>query len=346
MDESNLRTFCSQLSVRLGLYKTNQGWISAPCPMSPWLHVTKIDRNPSFAVHVNNTGVSAYQCFTCKQHGSLNKLALELGHYRKDPTLTDIANEIALAELRGFTPQEWEDTGAVDRKIVAANRTIYPSFHEDAWAVAYVRQRGINMATAFSLGLRGDPERGRVLFPVYDIQGTFRGYSGRAIELPDVPHHVFSQWVTREKNNRVKVRDYLGLPKRELLLGGHRVKRRAKGRIVLVEGLFAYARLRQHGIPNVVALLGSIVTPEKTQLLIDWNLPIVCLTDDDEAGREAIYGHHPSDGSKNTPGIIDLLYGQVPILLPKWPMNKTDPDELDKSEVMQMIAQAELFTKA
>ena len=343
MNEQNLRTFCGQLGINLSRYKSSKGWIEAPCPLAPWLHAKRVDHNPSFAVCVNNTGVSSYKCHTCHNQGTFNKLAYQLARYRNDPEIKIIAENIQRQEIRGFTPPDWDDAGegGTSRSETVANADLYPSYIEYSFAKDYVAFRGISAHTALALGLRADTHRGRVLFPVYDVGGVFRGFSGRAIEFSSVPDSTKNAWAEAENRNRPKVRDYLGLPKRSLLLGEHQVRVRPGARIILVEGLFAYARLRQYGIQNVVALLGSSPTPEKIAKLLQWSLPVVCLLDNDQAGQHGIYGNISSDG-KRILGIVDFLQGRLPLLVPTWPEGKTDPDELTRIEVLEIVRNAEL----
>lgn len=345
MNEQSLRSFCAKLGIRLTDYVSTKGWIQAPCPLAPWLHASKRDAHPSFAVCVSNTGVSSYKCMSCHNHGTINKLAFQLARYRDDPSLKEIANDIQRQEIRGFTPPDWDAADHVGRSDTEtiANADLYPSYIEYLPARDYIASRGITNHCALSLGLRADIERGRVLFPVYDVRRRFRGFTGRAIELPSIPHTTQDNWRRAERGHRPKVRDYLGLPKRALLLGEHQVRVRPGARIVLVEGLFAYARLRQHGIQNVVALLGSVPTPEKAETLLRWDLPVVCLLDNDQAGQHGIYGFFNEEG-RRIEGLVDCLYGRVPLLMASWPEGKTDPDELTKAEAIAVVRDAELYT--
>ncbi len=344
MNESNLRKFSAQLNIRLSGYKTPAGWISAPCPLASYLHAKRRDSHPSFAVCVNDNGVSSYTCMSCHDHGTFNRLAFRLAYFRKDISIKEIANAIQRQEIAGYSPNDWAETSEPSRVSteINANSDLYPSFIEYPFARAYLKARNISVNTALALGLRADSDRGRVLFPVYDSRRKFRGFSGRAIELPSIPRSTQARWRQTDGRNYPKVRDYLGLPKRSLLLGEHQVRVRSGYPVILVEGLFAYARLKQYRIQNVVALLGSATTPEKTKTFIRWNLPVVCLLDNDEAGIAGIYGNHHQD--QKVLGLIDYLYEEVPLLLPNWPENKNDPDDLTKPEVVNLIKTAELYT--
>lgn len=346
MNERSLRTFCSQLGIPLEAFQSTRGWITAPCPFAPYTHQSGHDHRPSFAVAINETGYSSFNCQTCKLKGTLASLAFRLAGFREDRSLRQLANEIQVQEIRGYTPPDWEDAPQVGRPLrqqeVRANHDLYPSFVEHRVARAYLKARNITVGTALALGLRYDAERGRVLFPVYDGRRVFRGFTGRAVELPTVPASTTAQWLNREGGTRPKVRDYLGLPKRALLLGEHRVQTRPGARVVLVEGLFAYALFRQYGVPNVVALLGSAPTPEKADTLLRWDLPVVCFLDNDQAGQDGIFGKITEDG-KTIPGMVDFLYGRLPLLIPKWPDGITDPDDLTKAQTFAAIKHADLF---
>jgi DNA primase len=143
-----------------------------------------------------------------------------------------------------------------------------------------------------------------------------------------------------------KVRDYYGLPKRHLILGADRWQ---AGRAVLVvEGLFAFARMIDLGMEdrvNVGALLGSVLTPEKADILRHFDQSVFLLLDNDKAGDDGIFGIMNPDGSrKEDSGAVGQLAEHVPVLIPEWPEGKDDPDQLTRAEVDAMLDETAPYT--
>lgn len=363
MKERELKEY----ATKLGIIFTDQrvsstGWLQAHCPLAPWTHTSGRDRTPSFGLHVNARGYSAYKCFTCGSHGSLPGLVFRIANYsdpsgvrEADPNnLRNLAREIERAEIAGEPEHipEWDDfyQEEEERKVEWPNPATafqrYPFAYGEAGASQYLRQRNISLSTAFKCGLRWDAEERRVLFPVRTVGGRLAGFTGRACD----------------KHTRPKVRDYAGLEKRKYLLGANNLSisrrrfrdysgspRKYTGKLIAVEGPFDYARCRQHGFPFVVALLGSELTAEKLALFEELALPVVWFTDDDAAGQKCLYGSPEHPGS----GALRRLYRSVTQYTVKYPAKKrwvngelrtpSDPDELTRKEAWSMYENAELY---
>jgi DNA primase len=123
-----------------------------------------------------------------------------------------------------------------------------------------------------------DRFRDRVIFPIWDRSGRIIAFGGRALEK-DVPAK------------------YLNSPETPLfhkgaMLYNHHNARKAahdQGSIIAVEGYVDVISLTSVGIANVVAPLGTALTPDQCELL--WRMaeePILCF-DGDRAGRKAAY---------------------------------------------------------
>ena len=136
-----------------------------------------------------------------------------------------------------------------------------------------------------------------------------------------------------------KVRDYAGLMKRQHILGAERWRR--DRRLIVVEGLFAFAHLIQMGVEKVVdvgALLGSELTDWKRGLIVDHGVGVYLLLDNDPAGDLCLFGRMNDQGDRDfESGAIHALHSQIPVMVPAWPTGKDDPDMLDKREVWEMI---------
>src|SRR5207247_9762342 len=119
--------------------------------------------------------------------------------------------------------------------------------------------------------------RGRLVFPIHDLRGRVVGFGGRILgegepkylNSPDTP--IFH--------------------KGQLLYNLHVAKHamRKAERAILVEGYFDVLRLSLAGIEEVVAPLGTGLTPDQAQLVKRHAPQVILLYDSDEAGLRATF---------------------------------------------------------
>jgi DNA primase len=123
-----------------------------------------------------------------------------------------------------------------------------------------------------------DRFRDRVMFPICDRSGKVIAFGGRALEK-DVPAK------------------YLNSPETPLFHKGatlynhHNARKAAhdRGTVIAVEGYVDVISMSVAGFPNVVAPLGTALTPDQCELL--WRMaeePVLCF-DGDKAGRKAAH---------------------------------------------------------
>src|SRR5205823_5424899 len=119
--------------------------------------------------------------------------------------------------------------------------------------------------------------RGRLLFPIHDLRGRVVGFGGRILgegepkylNSPDTP--IF---------HKGKLLYHLDVAKHAM---------RKAERAILVEGYFDVLRLALAGIEEVVAPLGTGLTPEQAQLLQRHAPHVTLLYDSDDAGLRATF---------------------------------------------------------
>lgn len=357
MNEQELRKYATRAGINFTDPSVSAtGWLQARCPLAPWRHGSGRDRRPSFGLRVNDTGYSAYKCFTCSSHGSIPGLVRLLANYTNSDTLRNIARDAESAEIAQGPDHiaEWDDYYEEEKKRPiewpnpASSFQRFPFAYGEEKATAYLRQRAISLRTAFACGLRYDPDEERILFPVRTVFGRLCGFTGRACNSNTTP----------------KVRDYSGLEKRKYLLGayqcfaGRSAQRQSAYRdgadsdlLAVVEGGFDYARLKQYGFPYVVALLGSECTTGKIAAFEQLGMPVVWFVDNDAAGEKCIYG----SGDAPLSGALHRMYNVVSQFTVTWPVEKrkfgkkwrvpNDPDELTYQEAWSMYENAELFMR-
>ncbi|GKV68056.1 DNA primase [Sporosarcina sp. NCCP-2716] len=122
-----------------------------------------------------------------------------------------------------------------------------------------------------------DRFRGRIMFPLYDDQGTIVGFSGRVLEKSD------------------KEAKYLNSPetpifqKSKLLYNFHRARLNARktGTVILFEGFMDTLSADRNGIENTVALMGTSLSDTQLVKLKRITNDLIICCDGDSPGWEA-----------------------------------------------------------
>jgi hypothetical protein len=347
MQRTQVLEFTAMLSLGPPARDSTAEWLKFPCPFAPFKHANGRDRKPSFGIRCSEDDDSAFHCFACHEKGPLVRLPIDLGHLRGGDfgPYQAISQQIKQTEfIKKTIVRPWIEEPEI-YEASSQDKLVWPDparefEYYSAAGHPYLRERGISWATAIALGLRFDPYQRRILFPVKDRAGRFAGFTGRAIDRPyretdDGP-------IDRAGNPFLKVRDYFGLRKRDFLLGEDRCRARTgiyvadnkrpsrtgRGatRVVLVEGLFDYAYLTELGVRNVLALMGSALTPVKAEKLMAYD-GVILFLDNDAAGYQA------------QADITAQLFKKVPLVEVKYPdgFDGADPASLPPRVVREML---------
>lgn len=325
------------------------GWLHIGCPFAPWRHRNGIDRSRGFAIKVEDGGISAYNCPACKAHGRISGIPRGLAALRQTndietERLDAIGREADEYDMLGSILPSFEDhfnapepmPEPLDEDAFAG---LFEQVADHNEAKRFVIARRITRPTIEKLNIEFDAQKRRIVFPVRDGEGNLYGWSGRTV----IPDH------------EPRILDYVGLPKRALILGEERW--RPGFPKLLVEGLFAYARMHEIGaeeIMDVGALLGSALTEEKAAILKRHGCTVIPLMDPDKAGDVCLYGQWAEpeidettgevikDGAFKGGGLIDVLAEEVPVALPYYPQGVSDPDDLTTEQLHTLVATTEL----
>lgn len=122
--------------------------------------------------------------------------------------------------------------------------------------------------------------QGRLIIPIYDIQGRVIAFSGRHLPFISNP------------NDPTQESKYVNSPETTLFVKGHTVfnlnrARQANQPFILVEGPMDVIRCWECGLKTAVAPQGTGLTEEQLKLLKRYDTPIVGLFDGDTAGIKA-----------------------------------------------------------
>jgi DNA primase len=157
---------------------------------------------------------------------------------------------------------------------------------------------------------------GRIVIPVRDENGQLVGWSGRLATDDKKAIKKFHKWHHKmdfDKGfvlfNYDRAREYI----------------RETKEVILAEGPWDAIRLWSYGIQNVVAVMGSALTPEQLQLAVSSTMKVYVMLDSDGAGQV---------GSRR---ICEQLKPYVDVYTLDLPTNK-DPDNLTFEEAWLTVS--------
>jgi DNA primase len=274
------------------------------------------EKTPSFNV---NEEKQIFMCFGCGMGGDVFKFVMQIEHLSFPEAVRFIAERhgIALPETSAPGTQGSAAGKDVLRRAMAEAVAMYHSCllesSEGKPALRYLQERGITNDTIERLGLGYSPAegdvliqrmkakgfalqaleecglvkhsndgsrfydsfRGRIMFPINDIQGRTVAFGARAMN-GRTPKYLNSP----ETAIYNKSRNLYGLSFSKEAI-------KATGQAILVEGYMDFAIPFQHGVENVVASLGTSLTPQQVGLLGRYAHEVIVSYDPDSAGLAA-----------------------------------------------------------
>ena len=236
----------------------------------------------------------------------LGKPALDYLHARG---FTDATIE---SQRLGWAPESWDACS----KALAAKRGATP---EELEVVGLTTDRG---------GGRGayDRFRARIIFPIRDASGKITGLGGRLLPVDDArgdhgPKYLNSAATPLFDKSRTLY-----------LIDKAKPAIRKGGTAVLVEGYTDALMAHQSGFENVVASMGTALTPAQVALLLRYGSKIVLAYDVDAAGAKAgAFGATELlrlvtelAGTTDGPSLVDVGIVKLP--------DGKDPDEVVRDQ--------------
>jgi DNA primase len=236
----------------------------------------------------------------------LGKPALDYLHARG---FTDTTIE---SQRLGWAPESWDACS----KALAAKRGATP---EELESVGLTTDRG---------GGRGayDRFRARIIFPIRDASGKITGLGGRLLPVDDArgdhgPKYLNSAATPLFDKSRTLY-----------LIDKAKPAIRKGGTAVLVEGYTDALMAHQSGFENVVASMGTALTPAQVALLLRYGSKIVLAYDVDAAGAKAgAFGATELlrlvtelAGTTDGPSLVDVGIVKLP--------DGKDPDEVVRDQ--------------
>jgi len=158
-------------------------------------------------------------------------------------------------------------------------------FSPDSWEAAknYLMNKGYEEKELIEAGLLIEKEgggsydrfRGRLMFPICDIQGRVTGLGARALDnsLPKYTNSPQTSIFDKSSN-------LYGIDNAKTAI-------RKKNQLIIVEGYMDVLTAHQHGWQNVVASMGTSLTEKQVALIKSLTKNISLALDADAAGEEA-----------------------------------------------------------
>ena len=185
-------------------------------------------------------------------------------------------------------------------------------YARDSWdgLRRYLEQNDIAVEDARTLGLlregkqqRGDYDlfRGRLIFPIFDLQGRVVAFAGRVLD-DSKPKYINSPESPVYHKGRV-------------LFGLYQARQamRQSGEVILVEGYFDQLALYRAGFAQVVATCGTALTADHARLLKRYVQRVILLFDQDAAGRQATFRAMSVLQEEGVPAlVVELPQGDDP----------------------------------
>jgi DNA primase len=271
------------------------------------------EKTPSFIV---NADTQRWMCFGCGEKGDVFSFIMRT----EGVTFPEAVEQLAAKAGVDITHASGNTRSAGERDLVLrANNLAAVYFRKmlerSQEAQEYLRRRGVTPEAAekFKLGyvgsewsglatyLRGQkvrPEdaakagllvardndngqwffdlfRNRLIFPIQDVQGRVVAFGGRALAQGDVKYINSPETKAFVKNKTLYA---LNLARKSIV---------EQNSVVLVEGYMDALTAHAAGFTNVVATMGTALTPEHVRLLSRYTRSAVLAFDADSAGMSA-----------------------------------------------------------
>lgn len=309
------------------------------------------EKTPSFTV---NDAKGFYYCFGCQAKGNVITFVMQTRNMTFPHALEYLSERFKITlpslERQKQLAAKYKVQHQLLRTLTIAAKRDLRTFEP---ALTYVKQRGLDAETVkmYHLGYAGriyhqtinecigqekqaliehgiirengkSKFAGRLLFPIQDTQGRVIAFGSRTLDPDTKPKYINSPETPLFK-------------KRETLYGLKQLKQTNTDTVFITEGYMDCIALHSHGIPPVVACLGTAFTEQHWLILRKYAKRFIFCFDGDEAGTKASW--------TSLIQILPHLTGQVEVKFIQLPKNE-DPDSFVRnyghSKLIQLCDQA------
>ncbi|MCM3903172.1 MAG: DNA primase [Pyrinomonadaceae bacterium] len=311
------QTFIEDLKRQADIVRVVQDYVTLKKKGANWMACCPFhkEKTPSFSVSPTK---EIFYCFGCHKGGSVFTFVMEMERVAFPDAIRIVAEKSGVPlpklvddsrfearrqevdeviELNKWALEWWEQQlehgesrigrdYLAQREITDETRKDFRlGYAPDSWDAlsSHLRQKGASQLQIERSGLVVKKEeggsydrfRGRLIVPVMDIQGRPIAFGGRTLKDEDAKYIN-----SPETAAYVKGRNLFGL-------NLTRDEIRRQGYAILVEGFLDLITPYQFGVRNVVASLGTALTPDQVKLLARFARKVVVNYDGDRAGVQA-----------------------------------------------------------
>jgi DNA primase len=312
------QTFIDDLKRQADIVRVVQDYVQLKKKGANWMACCPFhkEKTPSFSVSPTK---EIFYCFGCGKGGTVFNFVMEIERVAFPEAVKIIADKTGVTlpklvedarfesrhqeideviQLNTWALEWWEKQlqSSAEARIARdyleqreitdqTQKTFRLGYAPDSWEAlsTYLRQKGATQLQIDRSGLVVKKEeggsydrfRGRLIFPVMDIQGRSIAFGGRTLKNEDAKYIN-----SPETAAYVKGRNLFGL-------NLTRDEIRRQGFVILVEGFLDLIVPYQFGVPNIVASLGTALTPEQVKLVGRFARKVVVNYDGDRAGVAA-----------------------------------------------------------
>jgi len=269
------------------------------------------EKTPSFTV---SPGKGFYHCFGCGEHGTAIDFLMNYDHMSFVDAVETLAQMLGIEVPREAGDRPAQRNDALFELLKDTERHFEVALKDNSVAVDYLKQRGVDGATAKRFGVGFAPEgwsnvldkfgksseaierllavgliiqkdngrhydrfRNRIMFPIRDGRGRTIGFGGRVLADEEPKYLNSPETVLFHKG-----RELYGLYEARHAL-------RSIERLVIVEGYMDVIGLARHGIDYGVATLGTATTADHLNRIFRLTDNAYFAFDGDRAGRQAAW---------------------------------------------------------
>lgn len=313
--------------------RVSGGWVSSSCVLARWTHAKGSDSTPSFAVSVDPSAPSGFNCFSCVQGDLHTLLALIEAHAAaNDVSLATLGTREARIVLAGeelvvMPLPAFTEFGDGEQQFIEWpdwRLDAYPKVNLSSEGMAYLKygraadgNQPVSDSIIEDFDLRVDPERQMVVAPYRTVGGLLAGMRGRCYNAArDLKHYDYPQ------KNETSNAGLVWFNERAL---------ETTAPVIVVEGQFDAMNVAQV-YPHVVACLSSKVPIRKLQKLLQAEFTLWML-DNDKTGQD----HQQGYVSRDLPdGYMGWLQRQG-ALTGKLEYEEKDPAKIDPEWLREQL---------
>jgi DNA primase len=269
------------------------------------------EKTPSFTI---SPGKGFYHCFGCGAHGTAVGFLMEYEHMSFVEAIESLANTMGVEVPRSESDRPARRYDELFTLMSQVEQHWQVGLRENSAAVDYLKQRGIDGATAKRYGIGYAPDgwsnvldkfgkspeaierllatgliirkdngkhydrfRERIMFPIRDTRGRTIGFGGRTLGDGEPKYLNSPETVLFHKG-----RELYGLFEARQAL-------RHIDKLVVVEGYMDVVALARHGIDFSIATLGTATTGDHLNILFRLTDNVLFCFDGDRAGKAAAW---------------------------------------------------------